>query len=123
MGLAGKRVLLVEDEMLIALDTVDELKNAGCTVIGPALRLEAALALAKSEELDAAILDINLMGFYVWPVAEALARRNIPFIFLTGFGVGLDFPPAFAAVRRLEKPVMPGAAVSAIEALFPEEQK
>jgi CheY-like chemotaxis protein len=123
MGLAGKRVLLVEDEMLIALDTVDELKSAGCTVIGPALRLESALALSQGEELDAAILDINLMGLYVWPAAEVLAARNIPFIFMTGFGAGLEFPPAFAAVRRLEKPVMPGAAVSAIEALFPEEQK
>lgn len=123
MSLAGKRVLLVEDEVLIALDTLDELRNAGCIVIGPALRLDAALALARREEIDAAILDINLMGLYVWSVAETLASRNIPFIFLTGFDAGLEFPPAFAAARRLKKPVMPGAAVSAIEALFPNGQK
>lgn len=118
MALAGKRVLVVEDEMLIALDITDELTNAGCSVIGPALRLEAASALVQTEEIDAAILDISLMGFYVWTVARALASRNIPFIFLTGFGADLELPPAFAAVRRLEKPVAPGAAAKAIEALF-----
>jgi len=118
MSLAGKRVLVVEDEMLIALDTVDKLKNSGCTVLGPALRLEAAMALTRGERLDAAVLDVYLAGYFVWPVAEALASRNVPFIFLTGFGTGLEFPPAFAAVPRLEKPVMPGAVAQAVASLF-----
>ncbi len=118
MSLAGKRVLVVEDEMLIALDTVDELKNAGCAVLGPALRLEAAMVLMRGEELDAAVLDVNLAGQFVWPLAEALASRNVPFLFLTGFGAELEFPPAYAAVRRLEKPVMPGAIVQAVASLL-----
>ncbi len=118
MSLAGKRVLVVEDEVLIALEIADELTNAGCTVLGPARRLEAAMAFAHGEELDAALLDVNLAGHFVWPVAEALASRNIPFLFLTGFGPELEFPPAFAAARRLEKPVMPGAVAKALTVLL-----
>ncbi|MFY9642876.1 MAG: response regulator [Rhodomicrobium sp.] len=118
MTLAGKRVLVVEDEMLITLEIVDELKNAGCTVIGPGRRLEAAIALARGEELDAAVLDVNLAGHFVWPAAEALASRNVPFMFLTGFGPELEFPPEFAAARRLEKPVMPGSVAEALAVLF-----
>ncbi len=118
MSLAGKRVLVIEDEVLIALEIVDELKNAGCSVLGPARRLEAAMAFARGEELDAAVLDVNLAGDFVWPVAEALASRNVPFMFLTGFGPELEFPPAFATARRLEKPVMPGGVAKALALLL-----
>ncbi len=118
MSLAGKRVLVVEDEMLIALETVDELKHAGCMVLGPARRLDAAMAFARGEKLDAAVLDVGLAGYFVWPVAEALASRNVPFLFLTGFGRELEFPLAFAATRRIEKPVMPGAMLHALTLLL-----
>ncbi len=118
MSLTAKRVLVVEDEMLIALEIENELTNAGCTVIGPARRLEAAMAFAHGVELDAAVLDVSLAGHFVWPVAEALASRKVPFVFLTGFGRELAFPPAFAAARRLEKPVMPGAVAQAIALLL-----
>ncbi|MGO9547211.1 MAG: response regulator [Rhodomicrobium sp.] len=118
MSLAGKRVLVVEDEMLIALDTVDELKSAGCTVLGPVLRLAAAIPLALTEQIDAAVLDVNLAGQYVWPVAEALAGRAVPFIFVTGFGNALEFPPAFASVSRLDKPIRPGAVTRTLASLL-----
>lgn len=111
-------MLLVEDEMLIALETADELKSAQCTVLGPARTLEAAMAFAGGEDLDAAVLDVNLAGQLVWPVAEALASRHIPFLFLTGFGPELKFPPAFAAAPRLEKPVMPSAVAEVLTLLL-----
>ncbi len=118
MSLSGKRVLVVEDEMLIALDTVDELKSAGCTVLGPVLRLEPAISLARTDRMDAAVLDVNLAGQYVWPVAEALASRAVPFMFVTGFGNALEFPAAFASLSRLEKPIRPGAIIRTLAALL-----
>lgn len=110
----GKRVLLVEDEMLIALDTQDELQKAGCHVVGPVARLDAALATARTAEIDAAVLDVNLGGEYVWPVAEALIRRGIPFVLLTGFGTTLDVPASCSSAPRLDKPIKPGALQHAL---------
>ena len=107
-GLASKRILVVEDDVLIRLDIVSELRNAGCIVIGPASRLEAAMTLAEGRDLDAAVLDVFLEGAYAWPLAGVLKVKGVPFIFQTGFGQFLDIPPAFASVRRLEKPLKPG---------------
>jgi DNA-binding response OmpR family regulator len=91
--MSAKRVLLVEDEALIALYIEETLTDAGYDVVGPADRLEAALDLAANEALDGAVLDVNLDGVAVWPLATLLRERGIPFIFLTGFGGGLS-PPA-----------------------------
>jgi DNA-binding response OmpR family regulator len=109
MTIEGRRVLVVEDDMLIAHDIADELRSAGCKVLGPAPRLEAAVALAEANEFDAAVLDVFLDGAYVWTLAGLLAARAVPFIFLTGFGRFLEFPASFASVRCLEKPLRPGA--------------
>jgi DNA-binding response OmpR family regulator len=118
MNLRGKRVLVVEDDRLIALDVANELKSAGCTVIGPASRLEPAVTLAQAQQIDAAVLDIFLEGAFVWQLAGMLAAQRVPFIFLTGFGHALDFPPAFASIVRLEKPVRPGAIARNIASLL-----
>jgi CheY-like chemotaxis protein len=109
MTFAGKRVLVVEDDQLIAFGIVAELKSAGCTVLGPALSLEAAVTITEAQIPDAAVLDVFLNGTYVWPLAGMLTARAVPFIFLTGFGPFLEFPPAFAPVPRLEKPHRRGA--------------
>jgi CheY-like chemotaxis protein len=109
MSLAGKKVLVVEDDRIIALDIASELKRAGCTVIGPAPDLETAMALAGVQHFDAAVLDVFLEGSYIWTLAAMLAARAIPFIFLTGFGGFLEFPAHLASVRRLDKPARPGA--------------
>lgn len=106
--LAGKRVLVVEDDVLIALDIASELRNAGCVVLGPALRLEAAMTLAEPRELDAAVLDVFLQGAYAWQLAGVLGARRVPFIFQTGFGQFLDIPADFASVPLLDKPLRPG---------------
>ena len=84
--LAGKRVLIVEDEMLIALLIEDFLTDIGCHTIGPYGTLAAGLQAARSEALDLAVLDVNLDGERVYPVAEVLAERQIPFLFLSGYG-------------------------------------
>lgn len=84
--LAGKRVLLVEDEVLIAEMVADMLVGLGATVVGPATTLEAGLALAGSEDVDAAVLDINLRGERIDPVADLLEARGIPVLFATGYG-------------------------------------
>jgi CheY-like chemotaxis protein len=84
-ALDGLRVLVVEDEPLVAMDIAAVLRRAGAAVLGPAHRLDAALALAAEEVLDGALLDINLAGANVFPLADALAARGVPFMFLTGY--------------------------------------
>ena len=84
--LNGLRILVVEDEAAISLLLEDMLLDFGCEVVGPAGRLAAALDLAVSETFDLAILDVNVAGEPIYPVAEALERRNVPFVFSTGYG-------------------------------------
>src|SRR5665213_1343135 len=83
---SGLRVLLVEDENLIALLLEDMLAELGHTVIGPIARLNKALEIAQRDEFDIAILDVNINGGDTYPIAEALAARDIPFVFSTGYG-------------------------------------
>jgi len=86
-ALAGKRILVVEDEVLIAEMVVDMLVGLGATVVGPATTIEAGLALAGSETIDAAVLDINVRGKRIDPIADLLAAREIPMLFATGYGM------------------------------------
>ena len=86
-ALKGRRVLVVEDEMMIAMLVEDMLAELGCAVVGPAHALDAALSLARSEDgLDAALLDVNLAGQPVFAVADALREKGVPAIFSTGYG-------------------------------------
>jgi CheY-like chemotaxis protein len=82
----GLRVLVVEDEAAISLLLEDMLLDLGCDVVGPAARLGTALELAQGEALDVAILDVNIAGEPIYPVAAALVERKVPFIFSTGYG-------------------------------------
>jgi two-component SAPR family response regulator len=85
------RVLIVEDEALIAMLIEDMLAEIGCEAVGPATRLDRALAMAATESLDLAVLDVNLGSEQSFPVAEMLQKRGIPFVFATGYGSkGLD---------------------------------
>ncbi len=101
----GRRVLIVEDEFLAALMTVDFLQSIGCEVVGPAARLSPALELAQSEALDAAVLDINIVGEMIWPVAERLRCRSIPYLFLSAYPGTNLVPAIFAAAPYLPKPL------------------
>ena len=84
--LQGLRVLVVEDEAAISLLLEDMLLDFGCEVIGPAARLAAALDAVEREVVDLAILDVNVAGEPIYPVAETLARKGVPFVFSTGYG-------------------------------------
>jgi DNA-binding response OmpR family regulator len=102
-ALEGVRVLVVEDEFLVATLIEDMLVAAGCVVAGPIPRLSKALDAVGSGTFDAAVLDVNLGGDRVYPVADALSRRNVPFVFVTGYGTGV-LPREYAARPRLCKP-------------------
>ena len=84
--LTGLRILVVEDEAAISLLLEDMLLDFGCEVIGPAARLAAAFDALEREKVDLAILDVNVAGEPIYPIAEALAQRAIPFVFSTGYG-------------------------------------
>jgi len=109
---------VVEDEFLVSLTTVDFLESIGCEVVGPAARLAAAFELAQSESLDAAVLDINIAGDMVWPVAEELRRRDVPFIFLSAHPRLSEIPIPFAAVPRLEKPLEQNRLLCQLRAIW-----
>jgi len=83
--LAGRRILIVEDSPLIAAVLEDMLNDIGCTVVGPTGNMAFAVDLAKAEELDAAIIDLNIRGGKVYPVAEVLRDRNVPFLLASGY--------------------------------------
>ncbi|MDB5363311.1 MAG: response regulator [Rhodospirillales bacterium] len=112
-GLAGSRILVVEDEMLIAMVVETLLGDASCEVVGPFGRLAQALKSAEQDPIDAALLDINLHGEQVFPVADALTARNIPFVFVTGYGAG-GLPSRFKNSPTVTKPYRAGAVLSAL---------
>jgi CheY-like chemotaxis protein len=84
--MAGKRILVVEDEFLIALDIAGALEQAGLVVIGPLASVRDALHTLESEKVDGALLDANLGGEPVGRVADALRARKVPFAFVSGYG-------------------------------------
>src|SRR4051812_31608679 len=103
--LRGHRVLVVEDEYLVAAELGETLGEVGVIVVGPAGTVKAALEFVEADgaKLDGAVLDINLRGERVYPVAEALAARAIPFIFTSGYD-GDGIPSEYGKVPRCEKP-------------------
>lgn len=102
-SLAGKRVMLLEDEAIIAFAVEDMLTDLGCIVIGPALRLDEALRLAATSDIDAAVLDVNINSERSYPVAETLERRGVPFLFATGYDLeGIEWRGA--ALEVIAKP-------------------
>jgi PAS domain S-box-containing protein len=97
-------VLLVEDEPLISMMIADMLSKNGHQVDGPYSRFSEALAAAANNELQAGILDVNVSGEAVYPIAEALAKRRIPFVFVTGYGAD-SIDPRFNHIPVVQKPV------------------
>jgi two-component SAPR family response regulator len=101
----GKRLLVVEDDYFIIEELLRELERAGAEIIGPAAQLRQALHLAQTApNLDGAILDINVQGELIFPVADAIAERGLPFVFLTGYDREA-IPPRFDVIQHLVKPV------------------
>ena len=101
--LAGRRVLVIEDESMVMMLLQDMLEDIGCEVVDSASRLEEAIGKARSLSFDVAILDVNLNGERTYPIAEVLAERGVRFVFATGYGVG-NLPPDFIGRPVLQKP-------------------
>ena len=102
--LAGLRVLVVEDEMLIAAEMEATLEDLGCEVVGPYGRIDQALEAVKTMTVDAAILDVNVRGEMVFPVAEALRVQGVPMVFCTGYADLQTIPEPLQGQVRLSKP-------------------
>jgi len=108
----GRRILVVEDEYMLAEDLREELESQGALVMGPVASVADALELLRSGPApDMAILDINLGGEMAYPVADALRARDIPFIFATGYNAHA-IPKAYSDMPRVEKPVEVRQAIS-----------
>lgn len=111
------RILIVEDEMLVALNIEDMLIELGHEVAGIASRLEPALVLARDGRFDVAMLDVNLAGDRSFPIADLLIERNIPFLFATGYGLdGIE--ERYRDRLILQKPFRVGDLAAALDALI-----
>ncbi len=112
--LYGLRLLVVEDEALVAMMLEDMLADLGCIVTGVAGSVAQALRiLARNGGLDAAILDVNLGGQKIYPVADLLVEREVPFVFCTGYGP-LDLMTRYPMSQVLSKPYLPEALASVL---------
>ncbi len=114
---ANRRVLVVEDEVLIGMLLEDMLGDLGYKVAASASRFEEAAKLARESEIDLAILDVNLNGREVYPVADILAERGIPFLFATGYGER-GLPSAHQHRPTLQKPFQQDALDRQLATLF-----
>lgn len=114
--LAGKRILVVEDEPLISMMLEDILADEGAQVIGPAASLASALALAGREALDGALLDVNLGDGKSFPVADLLRDRQVPYLFATAYGKDSD--PLLAEAAVLAKPFDLRSLLEALEGML-----
>ena len=117
--LAGRRILLAEDEMMVALDLELALQDEGADVLGPAGDLQEGMRLLRGEaQIDAAILDVDLHGEDVFPVAEALQARGVPFLFHTGHGAREELQRRFGGVPVWTKPMLAEDLIDAVAGLL-----
>jgi CheY-like chemotaxis protein len=113
-GLASRRILIVEDDYVIAMELAEALEERGAVISGPVGSVDEAIELLRREDrMDAAILDINLGRETVFPVAGELMLRVVPFLFTTGYDNWI-IPQAYAAAPRIEKPTDPLALIRAL---------
>jgi DNA-binding NarL/FixJ family response regulator len=111
-------VLLVEDEALVAMDIEDVLRAAGARVVGPAMSLDDAMRLAAQADVRLAILDVDLRGQDVFPAADILRARNIPFVFHTGHGNRREISERYPDALVCKKPAANQTLLDAVTALL-----
>ena len=113
-ALNGRRVLIVEDESLVAMLLETILEDMGCLTVGPASSIDEGLILARdTPDIDAALLDVNVAGQVVFPVAEVLRDRGVPFVFSTGYGAG-GLPEEWQQQPTIQKPFTEAAIRDAL---------
>ena len=112
-ALAGKRILVVEDEYYLADDLVQTLRGQGADVAGPVGTLAEAERLVAEGRIDCAILDINLRGEMAFPVADRLGEAGVPFLFATGYSRS-HLPERFSGIPHLQKPFDPAELAAAV---------
>jgi DNA-binding response OmpR family regulator len=113
------RVLIAEDEFLVSIQLEEDLRLAGCSILGPFSTLETATRASRRERFDLAVLDINLNGKMVYPLADELSARGVPFIFLSGY-VSADLPERFRKWPQVTKPHDPAALIKEIRGIVPK---
>ena len=116
-SLRGARILVVEDEMLVSMHLEDVLTEFGCEVIGPAASIAKAIELATGEQMDGALLDLNLRGETVYAVAKILADRGTPFAFVTGYDAAW-ISETYRARPTLQKPIHAGKLGEILSAML-----
>jgi len=117
--LPGRRVLVVEDEIMVAWVLEDMLAELGCEIVGPAVRVDQALTLVGAETFDLAVLDINLNGQKSFPIADALAARGVPFVFSTGYNTE-GIPDDYRRYPMMQKPYNRADLRRALAQLVPD---
>ena len=116
--LQGCRILVVEDEYMLATDLEAELLDAGAIVLGPFGTVETAMEfIGTKQEIDAAILDVNLRGEMIFPAADLLTERGVPFVLTTGYDASV-IPLRFEHSTRCEKPIGVSKIAQAIKRLI-----
>jgi CheY-like chemotaxis protein len=118
ISLKGRQILVVEDDLLLAMHLEQILENEGCTILGPTPKLAKALAMLETEHPDAAILDLNLNGDRPVALAEALMQLKVPFVIVSGYARSEAEEPIVRGARRLEKPINPQELIHALTAVI-----
>jgi DNA-binding response OmpR family regulator len=113
------RILIAEDEFLVGIQLEEDLRSAGCSIVGPFRTLDMATQASRSERFDLAILDINLNGSMVYTLADELSTRGVPFIFLSGY-ISADLPERFRRSPQIAKPHDPAALLKEVRAAVPK---
>lgn len=116
--LTGRRVLLAEDEYMIAADVAEAFGEAGAEVIGPFSTVQQAMAAVEQQpRIDAAVLDVNLGGELAYPLADALSARDVPYLLNTGYDASA-IRPRYSKITRREKPIEPADLVKTVASLL-----
>lgn len=114
------RILIVEDNFLVANSLAHSLQSMGCEVVGPAPTVKKGLQLVQENNLHGAILDINIIGGTSAPIAMELHKRRIPFFFITGYASPQMLPTPLTEIRKLRKPIDDSALATVVEEHFGE---